>query len=35
MIFQAKNSFQEISKVVLGNEFIPDKFKEDNEWMQK
>ena len=35
IMFTAKNSFQKISKVVLGNEFIPDKFKEDNEWMQK
>ena len=35
MIFSTKNSFQEISKIVVGNEFIPDKFKEDNEWMQK
>ncbi|MEP6928311.1 MAG: M1 family metallopeptidase [Ginsengibacter sp.] len=35
MIFSAKNPFQELSKIVLGNEFIPDKFKEDNEWMPK
>jgi len=34
-IFSTKNSFTEISKIILGNEFIPDKFKEDNEWMRK
>lgn len=30
--FIIKNSFQSISKIELGNEFIPDKYKEDNRW---
>ena len=34
-IFSTKNSFTGISKIILGNEFIPDKFKEDNEWVKK
>jgi hypothetical protein len=32
MVFNAKISFKEISKVELGNEFIPDKYKADNVW---
>ena len=35
MTFTTQISFSEISKVVLGNEFIPDKFKGDNEWTPK
>lgn len=31
----ANISFEKISKVILGNEFIPDKFKENNEWTKK
>src|SRR5665647_42248 len=31
--FIIKNSFQSISKIELGNEFIPDKYKEDNRWI--
>ena len=31
----AKTSLEKISKIILGNEFIPDKYKKDNEWTQK
>jgi hypothetical protein len=31
--FIIQNSFQSISKIELGNEFIPDKYKEDNRWI--
>ncbi|MEP6948603.1 MAG: M1 family metallopeptidase [Ginsengibacter sp.] len=34
MTFSTSNSFPEISKIILGNEFIPDKFKKDNTWIQ-
>ena len=34
MTFSIKNSFDEISKIVLGNEFIPDKSKNDNVWVR-
>jgi len=33
--FIIQNSFQSISKIELGNEFIPDKYKEDNRWIAK
>ena len=33
MTFQIKYPFAEISRVELGNEFIPDKYKENNVWM--
>ena len=33
--FIIQNSFQSISKIELGNEFIPDKYKEDNRWNAK
>jgi Peptidase family M1 domain len=35
IIFSINNPFPEISKIILGNEFIPDKFKKDNEWIKK
>ncbi len=34
MAFNAKIAFKEISKVELGNEFIPDKYTEDNVWIR-
>jgi hypothetical protein len=34
MTFNAKISFKEISKVELGNEFIPDKYKSNNVWIR-
>lgn len=33
--FQTKLPFAQISKIELGNEFIPDKFKENNVWVLK
>jgi Peptidase family M1 domain len=33
--FFLKVSYAAITKVVLGNEFIPDKYKSDNEWRKK
>ncbi len=33
MTFQIKYPFAEISRVELGNEFIPDKYKENNVWI--
>ncbi len=35
MTFFTKNSINKISKIVLGNEFIPDKSKYDNAWIKK
>jgi len=35
MVVTTRRPFAEITSVVLGNEFIPDKFKTDNEWHQK
>ena len=35
MSFQTKFPFDTISKIVLGNEFIPDKFESNNVWVQK
>jgi hypothetical protein len=35
MTFFIKNSLKEISKIVLGNKFIPDKLNDDNVWLRK
>ena len=35
MLVLAKIPYNEISKIVLGNEFIPEKYNEDNTWQKK
>lgn len=35
MSFLTKTPLSEISKIVLGNEFIPEKYNKDNVWMKK
>ncbi|MEP6582915.1 MAG: M1 family metallopeptidase [Ginsengibacter sp.] len=35
MSFETKIPFAEIAKVVLGNQFIPEKYEQDNTWLKK